>query len=82
MCVCVCVWCAGIGQVGFASIFVNMTSFYKQEAIAVNQNWAGHPGYLVQSFDPSSKPDGDGFIVYPRGAMERGNDLVVRWMHD
>eukprot|EP01047_Picozoa_sp_COSAG01_P047333 COSAG01_NODE_4511_length_4964_cov_8.275437_2_plen_260_part_00 len=48
-----------------------------KEAIAVNQNWAGHPGFLVSSFDPSSKPDASGFDVYPRGALQKGNDLTV-----
>ena len=35
-----------------------------QEAIAVNQNWAGHPGTLVSSFDPEATPLPNGFLKY------------------
>lgn len=46
--------------------------------IAVNQQWAGHPGYLVASIDPSAKPNSEGFLVFARGALQAGNDLDVR----
>lgn len=52
-----------------------------KEAIAVNQNWAGHPGFLVATYDASAKADKDGFIIYANGgALTRGNDLAVKNM--
>ena len=48
-----------------------------KEAIAVNQNWAGHPGFLVASIDPSAKPDAQGFLAFAKGALQKGNDLTV-----
>jgi hypothetical protein len=53
-----------------------------KEAIAVNQNYAGHPGFLVASYDPSRKPDASGFLVFPTGALQKGNDLKVENMSE
>lgn len=47
-----------------------------QEAIAVNQQWEGSPGRLVQSEDPSQKPDALGFLDY-KGALAAGFDLKL-----
>lgn len=33
-----------------------------KEAIAVNQNWAGHPGMLVRSWNPSSSNSTTGYV--------------------
>ena len=43
------------------------------EAIAVNQQWAGHPGMVLVSDDPGAHPDAAGFVTragaIPEGGM-------------